>query len=217
MAYLPFPLLEQEHAVPDGGTAGADAWGFAVEHYLGRLASKQAGGKPVVAGLIASPLGALVAAAVDDGVCLLEFADPARLAAQLLSLRVHFGGPIVEGDHPHLDRLRAELGDYFVGARRDFGVPLVYPGSRFQRAVWDRLRLIRYGTTLSYEALAREVGVPGAQRAVGRANGQNRISILIPCHRVVNKSGRLGGYGGGLWRKEWLLELERRGRTELKG
>ena len=88
-------------------------------------------------------------------------------------------------------------------------MPLEFPGSAFQRRVWKGLLGIPYGTTLSYEDLARRVGVPRGQRAVGHANGLNRISIVIPCHRVVNKDGKLGGYGGGVWRKQWLLNLEK--------
>ena len=89
-------------------------------------------------------------------------------------------------------------------------MPLEYPGTPFQRAVWQRLLRIPFGQTIAYERLARDVGRPGAQRAVGTANGQNRLGIVIPCHRVVNKNGQLGGYGGGLWRKQFLLDLERR-------
>src|SRR5207237_2748973 len=102
------------------------------------------------------------------------------------------------------------------GTRREFHVPVTYPGSPFQRAVWEQLLRIPYGETRSYEDVARALGTAAAQRAVGRANGQNRIAILIPCHRVVNKDGRLGGYGGGLWRKQFLLELEQRGGSTLK-
>jgi AraC family transcriptional regulator of adaptative response/methylated-DNA-[protein]-cysteine methyltransferase len=83
--------------------------------------------------------------------------------------------------------------------------------------VWDALRQIPYGETYSYEQLAWAVGAPGAQRAVGHANGQNRLAILIPCHRVVNKDGKLGGYGGGLWRKQLLLELERAKAADERG
>ena len=97
-----------------------------------------------------------------------------------------------------------------AGSRTRFEVPLVYPGSPFQRAVWEQLLRIPYGEMRSYEDVAIAVGAPGAQRAVGRANGQNRIAILIPCHRVVNKGGKLCGYGGGLWRKQFLLDLEAR-------
>ena len=155
-----------------------------------------------------SPLGPLVAGATADGVCLLEFSDRRMLEAQLDSVQKRLG-PVLPGAHPLLDQLRAELAEYFAGTRRSFTVPLVYPGTPFQAKVWDALREIPYGETYSYEKLAWAVGAPGAQRAVGHANGQNRLAILIPCHRVVNKDGKLGGYGGGLWRKQLLLDLER--------
>jgi AraC family transcriptional regulator, regulatory protein of adaptative response / methylated-DNA-[protein]-cysteine methyltransferase len=156
-----------------------------------------------------SPLGPLVIGTTAEGICLVEFTDRRALEGQFATLRQRFGRAIVPGQHDHLEQLKEELTSYFAGKRTEFRVPLVYPGTPFQVAVWDRLRAIPYGQTLSYEALARAVGVPGAQRAVGRANGQNRICILLPCHRVVNKDGRLGGYGGGLWRKQYLLDLER--------
>ena len=104
--------------------------------------------------------------------------------------------------------MRRQLTEYLAGERRSFDIPLDYPGSDFQRRVWDGLRRIPYGETRTYSELARELGVPMAARAVGRANGLNRISILVPCHRVVGADGGLGGYGGGLWRKLRLLETE---------
>jgi AraC family transcriptional regulator of adaptative response/methylated-DNA-[protein]-cysteine methyltransferase len=165
----------------------------------------------VVTASLDSPVGPLLAGATDDGVCLLEFAEPARRQAQLAALRRQFGGAIEPGGHDHFDRLRQELAEYFTGTRRDFTVPLVLGGTPFQRRVWEQLRLIPYGQTCSYEDVARAVGDARAVRAVGAANGQNRIAIVIPCHRVISKGGGLGGYGGGLWRKEFLLDLERRG------
>jgi AraC family transcriptional regulator of adaptative response/methylated-DNA-[protein]-cysteine methyltransferase len=116
--------------------------------------------------------------------------------------------PLFPGESPLFEKLRAELAEYFDGKRRSFDLPLEYPGTPFQRRVWDALRRIPYGETRSYGELARDLGKPGAMRAVGQANGLNRISILIPCHRVVNADGELGGYGGGLWRKLRLLETE---------
>jgi AraC family transcriptional regulator of adaptative response/methylated-DNA-[protein]-cysteine methyltransferase len=157
---------------------------------------------------IESPVGPLVAGATDDGVCLLEFSDRRMLEAQLATLRGRLG-PVLPGNHPLLDALRGELAEYFAGARREFTVPLVYPGTPFQVRVWNALRQIPYGETTSYEGLASSIDARGAQRAVGHANGLNRLAILIPCHRVVNKDGKLGGYGGGLWRKQMLLDLER--------
>jgi AraC family transcriptional regulator of adaptative response/methylated-DNA-[protein]-cysteine methyltransferase len=161
-----------------------------------------------------SPLGPLVVGATAGGLCLLEFSDRRMLEAQLESVRQRLG-PVLPGADPLFEQLRSELAEYFAGARREFTVPLVYPGTPFQVKVWDALRQIPYGETRSYETLAWSVGAPGAQRAVGHANGQNRLAILIPCHRVVNKDGKLGGYGGGLWRKRLLLDLERGEQTTL--
>jgi AraC family transcriptional regulator of adaptative response/methylated-DNA-[protein]-cysteine methyltransferase len=156
-----------------------------------------------------SPLGPLVAGATSDGVCLLEFSDRRMLETELASLKKLFAAPVVPGVNPHLERLQSELGDYFAGAKRAFSVPLVVPGTRFQQGVWEHLLTIPYGETRSYEQVAAAIGAPKAVRAVGHANGLNRIAIVVPCHRVVNKSGRLGGYGGGLRRKRFLLDLER--------
>ncbi len=163
----------------------------------------------LVAAIVPSPVGPLVAAASDDGLCLLEFGAERRLAHQLDGMLRVFG-PVRMGDHPMLERTRVELGEYFAGARTRFEIPLVIRGTPFQELVWRALLEIPFGETTSYGELARSLGRPGAQRAVGLANGQNRQSILIPCHRVVEKGGGLRGYGGGLWRKRFLLDLERR-------
>jgi AraC family transcriptional regulator of adaptative response/methylated-DNA-[protein]-cysteine methyltransferase len=165
---------------------------------------------------IRSPLGPLVAGATARGVCLLEFTDRRMLEAQMTSLRRRFATPLVPGTNEHLERLGAELESYFSRALREFSVPLCYPGTVFQERVWSALREIPYGETRSYHDLAVAVGNPQAVRAVGRANGLNRIAIVIPCHRVVNKNGDLGGYGGGLRRKEYLLSLEREGAGESR-
>jgi AraC family transcriptional regulator of adaptative response/methylated-DNA-[protein]-cysteine methyltransferase len=173
-------------------------------------ASPRAGiGKRVAMTSIESPVGTLLAGAMDKGVCLLEFTDQRALEAQIASVRRRVGEAVEQASHPHLDALREQLAGYFAGARRDFDLPLVYPGTDFQVRVWNALLGIPYGETRSYEDVARAVGDLGSVRAVGTANGANRIAIVIPCHRVVNKGGRLGGYGGGLWRKQILLDLER--------
>jgi AraC family transcriptional regulator of adaptative response/methylated-DNA-[protein]-cysteine methyltransferase len=165
-------------------------------------------GEPVTAAVWQSPLGPLVTAAVDEGVVLLEFGDIARLEAQAPTLRRWFRGPIVAGEHRHLTRLFVELEEYFAGTRKAFTVPLVLRGSPFELSVWRALQRIPHGATCSYADIAREVKNPRAVRAVGSANGRNRLAIVVPCHRVVNTGGKLGGYGGGLWRKVRLLELE---------
>ena len=156
-----------------------------------------------------SPLGTLVAGATSDGICLLEYSDRRMLETELVSLKKFFSAPILPGVNQHLEQLQVELGDYFAGTARAFSVPLVVPGTAFQRRVWQHLLAIPYGQTRSYEQVAGAIGAPKAARAVGHANGLNRIAIVIPCHRLLNKSGRLGGYGGGLRRKQFLLDLER--------
>jgi O-6-methylguanine DNA methyltransferase len=107
-----------------------------------------------------------------------------------------------------LRELAAQLEAYFAGTLKAFDLPLDYRGTEFQVSVWDRLLDIPYGETLSYSRMAEELGRKDAQRAVGKANGDNRIAIIVPCHRVVKVDGTLCGYGGGLWRKRRLLDLE---------
>lgn len=154
-----------------------------------------------------SPVGPLTLGVTDEGVCLCEFNG--RRAAEGVADLERVGGLVArEGDHPLLDRLAGELGRYFAGELREFTVPLHMPGTEFQRRVWDLLLRIRYGTTCSYLDVAVKLGNPKAVRAVGLANGQNRVAILVPCHRVIDKTGSLRGYGGGLERKKFLLELE---------
>jgi AraC family transcriptional regulator of adaptative response/methylated-DNA-[protein]-cysteine methyltransferase len=162
---------------------------------------------------ILTPLGPMVAGAVDEGVSLLEFADRRMLERQLSVVQSRLDADLAPGAHPHLERLRRELEEYFSGARRRFETPLALPGTKFQLACWELLRGIPYGETTTYAELARAVGRPGAERAVGRANGDNRIAVVIPCHRVIRSDSALAGYGGGLWRKRYLLDHERRHRS----
>ena len=156
---------------------------------------------------IETPVGEMVAGVADDGICLLEFAHRKAFAEQVDRVE-RFVGAVSPGSHPHLDALESQLGEYFRGARRSFDIPLLLAGTEFQERVWRALLEIPYGATVSYAELARRVGSVGGSRAVGRANGDNRIAIVVPCHRVVRADGDLGGYGGGLSRKRRLLELE---------
>jgi AraC family transcriptional regulator of adaptative response/methylated-DNA-[protein]-cysteine methyltransferase len=151
----------------------------------------------------------MIAGANEQGVCLLEFTDRRMLEAQLDTIRRRFRCALVPGENEHITQLRMALGEYFSGDRRTFEVPLSYPGTEFQMRVWRELLAIPYGETRSYEGIAAAIDTPNAVRAVGRANGMNRIAILIPCHRVIGKDGSPVGYGGGLWRKRWLLDHER--------
>jgi len=156
-----------------------------------------------------TPLCPMLAGATDRGVCLLEMGSPDRRSRQLNELESLLGCASREGSHPVLDRLGEELGAYFTGDLTSFGVPLDTPGSGWQRRVWDALIAIPYGQTTSYGRLAERLGSPGGARAVGLANGSNRVSILVACHRVIAHNGTLHGYGGGLERKRWLLDHER--------
>jgi AraC family transcriptional regulator, regulatory protein of adaptative response / methylated-DNA-[protein]-cysteine methyltransferase len=164
----------------------------------------------VITTAIDTPFGPMIAGATDEGVCLLEFTDRRMLEAQLQRLSNMLRQPLIPGEHRHLTALREDLASYFAGSLKDFTVPLIYRGTPFEERVWRELTRIPYGQTISYAQLADRINAPGGQRAVGRANGMNRIAIVIPCHRVVNADGKLGGYGGGLWRKHWLLEHERK-------
>jgi len=160
---------------------------------------------------IETPIGTMRAVARDDGLVMCEYDNPARLPAQLDRVRAVFGADAVPGEHQILDQTRRELDEYFAGAREVFTMPLVLDGTPFQTAVWRALLEIPFGATTSYETVARRVGKPGAARAVGRANGDNRIAIIVPCHRVIGADGSLTGYGGGQHRKRRLLDLEQRG------
>lgn len=177
-------------------------------------APRDAEGPLVVLHRIVTPLGPMVAGATDEAVCFLEFADRRMFERQLRRLRSLLGCVIVPGTNGLTEQLHAELDAYFAGALHTFTVPLVMPGTPFQQAVWAQLRAIPYGGTTSYGAIADAIGQPTAVRAVAQANGANRLAILLPCHRVIGKDGTLSGYGGGVWRKQRLLDLERTHRTK---
>lgn len=157
---------------------------------------------------ILTPLGPMLAGATDEGICLLEFVDRRMLETQLQKLRKLFCAELVPGTNDHFDALQKQVEEYFAGTRKEFTLPLLLPGTPFQKKVWDILQTIPYGTTRSYQEQAELMGQSKAIRAVAKANGDNRISIIIPCHRVIGKDGKLTGYGGGLWRKKYLLEHE---------
>jgi AraC family transcriptional regulator, regulatory protein of adaptative response / methylated-DNA-[protein]-cysteine methyltransferase len=168
----------------------------------------------VKACLLETPLGVMVAAGTEEGLCLLEFHDRRALAMELRDLQTAAGAPLecvgVEEAPAPVKQAAPELAEYFEGRRQSFSVPLILDGTVFERRVWDALLKIPCGETRSYGGIAAQLNAAGAQRAVGRANGRNRIAIIVPCHRVIDSNGRLHGYGGGLERKRWLLEHEAR-------
>jgi len=164
--------------------------------------------KQIIVTRILTPLGPMLTGATDSGICLLEFIDRRMLETQMKRLNTMLGAICVPGNHDHFEILSQQLQQYFDGTRKEFDLPLVLPGTDFQKSVWDELQKIPYGITRSYQSQAIHLGNPKAVRAVAKANGDNRISIIIPCHRVIGKNGKLIGYGGGLWRKQKLLEHE---------
>ena len=157
---------------------------------------------------IPSPSGRMIAGATDKGICLLMWQDEQRADRIIEGVKKNHGLPAEQGDSPYLDKLARQLSDYFDGKRKEFDIPLDYAGSDFEKSIWRQLLKIPYGETRSYGQIAAKIGQRDASRAVGRANGANPIAIVIPCHRVIRSGGDLGGYGGGIDRKKWLLELE---------
>lgn len=158
---------------------------------------------------IPTPLGQMIAVGNDDGICLLEFTDRKMLETELKQIMNYFKSTIFPGSTIHIEKLAEQLKEYFDGTRKAFDIPLITPGTDFQKETWKMLRGIPYGETRSYKEQAAALGNPKAVRAVAKANGLNRISIIIPCHRVIGEDGSLVGYGGGLWRKQWLLKHEK--------
>ena len=169
---------------------------------------------------IPTPLGDMLALASDEGLCALEFTDPNRGQERLTRLNarlVRWFPPhqVVDRDTATIARTRDWLAAYFAGTAAEVGnLPLDMRGAPFEKRVWTALRTIPPGQTTSYGAIAQALGRTGASRAVGAANGANPIAIIVPCHRVIGSSGSLVGYGGGLDRKMWLLDHERRWRGD---
>lgn len=163
-----------------------------------------------------TPLGPMLAASIEEPpeasrLCLLEFTSRPILGDEIAVLEREHAAALDVHDEPGTDALaaiRSQLERYFAGSLRRFDVPLSIVGTEFQRRVWEALRQIPFGSTVSYARLAARIGRPAATRAVGTANGANRLAIVVPCHRVIASNGSLGGYGGGLERKRRLLELE---------
>jgi AraC family transcriptional regulator of adaptative response/methylated-DNA-[protein]-cysteine methyltransferase len=198
------------HAAYDHGYESDSGFRDAFGQLFGTTPGQSRSTELMVLTRLPTPLGPMVAGATDEGVCLLEFADRRMLETQLERLQRRLGCEMAPGDHQHIDHLAGELKEYFAGTRKQFSIPLVVPGTDFQQLVWEKLCGIPYGQTRSYTDQARLIGQPIAVRAVARANGDNRIAIIIPCHRVIRSDGSLSGYGGGLWRKQFLIDHERR-------
>lgn len=154
------------------------------------------------------PVAPMIAIADEIELYLLEFMDRGRLEREMERLRHQLKAAIIPGETLPIVSIRKELDQYFTGQLKEFKTPLGLLGSTFQQSVWAELKKIPIGTTCSYAELACRVGNPKAYRAVANANGANQLAIIIPCHRVIKRNGELGGYGGGIRRKQWLIDHE---------
>ncbi|WP_169088672.1 bifunctional transcriptional activator/DNA repair enzyme AdaA [Paenibacillus sp. PL91] len=161
-------------------------------------------------------LGPMIAIADEEALYLLEFIDRRGLEREVEQLRRRTRAAVIPGNTLPICSIENELSDYFEGKLTEFNTPLMLLGSPFQEKVWEQLRKIPSGQTASYADIAKEIGKPNAYRAVAQANGTNQLAIVIPCHRVINSNGDLGGYGGGISRKEWLLGHEKKWAAEEK-
>ncbi|MBS1586827.1 MAG: methylated-DNA--[protein]-cysteine S-methyltransferase [Bacteroidetes bacterium] len=157
---------------------------------------------------IDTPLGKMRAGATDEGICLFDFEGRRMMDSIMKRIETLSGEKTQEGDHFHFKMLEKQINEYFNGERKQFDLPLYLLGTPFQKRVWEGLMKIPFGDTRSYKEQSIFLGDVKAIRAVAGANGENGIAIIVPCHRVVGANGSLVGYGGGLWRKKWLLGHE---------
>ena len=197
----------------NNGYDSLSGFGETFKNSLGFPPSQSKSNKLIVITRLKTPLGPMLAGATTKGICLLEFTDRRMLETQLKRLKKRFGGQIVSGSSGFFKEVELQLVEYFKGNRENFTMPLELNGTPFQMQVWEALLNIPYGETRSYKEQAIAIGNPKAVRAVARANGDNRLAIIIPCHRVIGANGNLTGYGGGLHRKNYLLNLENPNRT----
>lgn len=192
----------------DAGYDSLSGFGYTFRKIVGQPPKNAERQAIIIINRVTTPLGPMFVCASESGICLLEFVDRRALETEFRDLQRLLKAVIISGDNKHIIQLKAELKEYFEGKRNFFTVQLDTPGTPFQKRVWDELIEIPYGSTRSYQQQAEAINNPAAVRAVARANGSNRIAIVIPCHRVIGKDGNLTGYAGGLERKRWLLQHE---------
>ena len=193
----------------DAGYSSLSGFRDAFQKWFGAPPGQVGQRRVLLVNRVFTPLGPMVVAADDQHLFVLEFADRRMLQSQVARLAARLNCGFCPGENAIIAQTGRQLSQYFKGNRREFTMPFQMPGTDFQRAVWSQLLAIPFGQTSDYHSLAESVGSPGGSRAVGRANGDNRLALVIPCHRVVRSDGRLSGYGGGIRRKAWLLNHER--------
>jgi AraC family transcriptional regulator of adaptative response/methylated-DNA-[protein]-cysteine methyltransferase len=207
------PVIEaQLSAGYESGSGFRDAF----SRIMGTPPAKSGEGCILKSSWLDTPLGPMLAIANEEALYLLEFVDRRGLEREIERLRKRTKSRVIPGHTKPIDSIKKELNLYFKGELTAFQTPLCLQGSPFQRQVWDQLSKIPYGQTRSYAAIAKDIGRPTAFRAVAQANGSNQLAIIIPCHRVINSNGELGGYAGGVPRKQWLLEHEKKHCTQFE-
>ena len=199
----------------DNGYESLSGFGYTYKKLVGQSPLKSGQQSMILMSRLPTPIGPMFICATNRGVCLLEFVDRPALETELKDLQRLLKARIIAGENEHIRQAKRELAEYFAGKRGDFEVALDLPGTPFQRTTWEALGQIPFGTRSTYGGQAKRIGNPKAVRAVGTANGANRVAIIVPCHRVVGVGGKLTGYGGGLERKRWLLQHEEQYKAAL--
>ena len=193
----------------DSGYESLSGFGYTYKKFIRKSPKKSVCNSIILISRLTTPLGPMFICATDEGICLLEFVDRRMMETEFKDLQKLLNAKIIACENQHIKKGKIEIAEYFDGQRKDFEVKIQTPGTDFQNSVWKCLKGTPYGETSTYQQQAKEINNPKAVRAVASANGFNRISIIVPCHRVISKDGKLAGYGGGIERKRWLIEHER--------
>lgn len=194
----------------ESGYESLSGFGYTYKKLLGKSPKRSSEQNLILVHRFTTPLGPMFVCATDKGICLLEFVERDILEKEFEELQKRLKATVIAGENEHVKQVKKEIAEYFEGKRKTFDVSLDMPGTDFQKAVWQHLLTIPIGAKTTYQTIAEKIEKPKAVRAVGAANGRNRISIIVPCHRVIGSDGKLRGYGGGIERKEWLLAHEQR-------
>lgn len=198
------------HTAFDSGYESLSGFGYTFKKIIGKSPKSSSEKRIILINRLTTPLGPMFICATENGICLLEFVDRKMLETEFKDLQKRLNANIITGENKHIKQAKKEILEYFEGTRKQFDTQLETPGTDFQNSVWNCLKTIKYGMTSTYQQQAKKINNPKAIRAVASANGFNRVAIIIPCHRVIGKDGKLTGYGGGLERKKWLLDHEQK-------
>ena len=192
----------------DSSYESLSGFGYTFKKLIGKSPKQSKNRNIILINRLTTPLGPMFVCATEKGICLLEFVDRKMLETEFKELQKLLNANIISGENEHIKQVQKEIKEYFEGKRKVFDVKIETPGTDFQNQVWNCLQEIDYGKTKTYQEQAEKINNPKAIRAVASANGCNRISIIVPCHRVIGKDGKMTGYGGGIERKKWLIEHE---------